>query len=215
MRFTGHLLLVAALLFMSFPVFADKCSMPRFLFDGYVFGSNKSDIESLTGVYHGEGEFVDDLFLSEASFADMPWVLRFEFHFDRLVRISLMETYSQARMEAVTKTLMDLRYELLSLLAGTRKLDFIALLKGGGPDMLEKGLSELKNSGSHTRVTYAWFNTENASKEMKMMSRNLREFLMSVGSETREVEVTLLSGIKEGPPQLLIVDFSFPLLTRQ
>ena len=184
---------------------------PPLLFEKYAYHASRAEIVALPGATEGKEGSAGDILLPEASFAGHNWVPRLEFREEKLVRVSLMAAYSAERMEAVTSSLRDSRYEILALLVDDRSLDFISFLKVDGPRALQEKIGEMLSGGPHRRVTYAWFVTGGLSRDTKIMARNLTDFFMLAPSATREAEVTLLSA-DGGEQAMLLVDFTYPIL---
>ena len=165
----------------------------------------------LPGAAPGKGDFAGDVLLPEADFAGLPWSVRLEFRRDALVRVSLVEAYTGKRLEAVNKSLRDMGFEMLAMLADGVRLDFVAALKVDGPQGLQGRIEKLHKKENPNRMSYAWFDTRKMSRETKVTARNLSELLQVVAAETREAEVTLLGDGKGGIANIL-VDFSLPVL---
>lgn len=209
MRCAPRLFLLPALLLLSFsPAWAAE----PMLFDTYAYGAPRAAMAALPNMKQGEGAFAGALLLDRVSFAGASWNARFEFNEDKLVRVSLMNAYTQDLADGVERHFRENGYEMLAILVGKRELDFVAMLKVGGIQGLEHALEQLHAEGPHPRITRAWFQTRGVSKDIKKMVKNLKEFLMAAPAETREAEVTVLTPSKEGETAMLLVDFSFPIL---
>ena len=105
-------------------------------------------------------------------------------------------------------------FEMLAMLADGVRLDFVAALKVDGPQGLQGRIEKLHKKENPDRISYAWFDTREMSRETKVTARNLSELLQVVAAETREAEVTLLGDGKGGVDNIL-VDFSLPVLELQ
>ena len=202
---------------------ASECAPPQqapsqqnapVLFPPYVFGMPRAQAMKLPGAALGEGDFAGDILLPEASFAGLPWTVRLEFRHDTLVRVSLMEAYSDARLTAVNASLRDTGYEMLAMLADGVRVDFVASLKTDGPEALQKRIKKLHTDKKRERMSYAWFDTRKMSRETKIMARNLSNLLQVVEADTGEAEVSLLGDGKGGVSHIL-VDFTLPVLELQ
>lgn len=191
----------------------DRKSQPA-LFASYIFGLPRAQAVKLPGARPGQGEFANDVILPEATFAGLPWTVRLEFREDALVRVSLMGTGDAQRLAAVNSSLREMGFEMLAMLSDGVRLDFPAILKTGGPDELQRRMKNLLDKKNPVRLSYAWFDTRQISRETKVMTRNLSELLQVVAAETREAEVILL-GDGKGNVVHMLVDFSLPVLELQ
>jgi hypothetical protein len=61
-------------------------------------------------------------------------------------------------------------------------------------------------------MVYAWFDTAEMNREIRMMANSLQQLLMMVSVETREAEVILLRDPDSSAPGALLVSFSYPVL---
>lgn len=197
---------------------ATQCSTDRktqpVLFAPYVFGLPRAQAMKLPGAAPGEGDFAGDVILPEAAFAGLPWTVRLEFRQDALVRVSLMGAGGAKRLAAVNNRLREMGFEMLAMLSDGVRLDFLSTLKIEGSDGLQRRIEKLHDNENPARLSYAWFDTRQISRETKVMTRNLSELLQVVAAETREAEVTLLGDGKGGVGHML-VDFSLPVLELQ
>ena len=206
--------LLLLLFVLLFPPSAFAAEQQPALFADFMLNTPRTDCLAYKGALEGEGEFLGDILLPEQQWLEFAWRIRLSFKADHLVRVSLMSAYSRERMDKVTKHLRSTHHEMLGLVVDKKSLDFISQLKIAGPEGLQQHVSQLLQAGPHKRLTYAWFDTTNVSREMKIMARNLEEYLMMVSSSTREVEVTLLGDGNSGPG-IMLVDFSFPILSAE
>lgn len=189
--------------------FAAPAEQQPELLEGYRYDAPKSAIAAMPGMTEGTAEFAGRLVLQEISFAGLPWRGVFEFANERLVRISLNAPYATQRLNAVREHLRDTGYEALALRADGSFLDFLSYLKIEGPEALNAKVSEMLDKRP-SRLTYAWFATAKIPSGIKRMSRNLTELLAAVDAQTREVELTVLTG-KDGTA-LMLLDFTYPVL---
>ena len=98
----------------------------------WCFGLDREDALHLPNAKAGEGEFAGDVMIPRPNFAGLHWTARLEFRENRLVRVSLMHAYVPARLEAVNIALKAMGFEMLAMLVGDSRLDFVATLKTQG-----------------------------------------------------------------------------------
>lgn len=191
---------------------AENARSAPVLFGDFLWGTPKNELAGRQELSPGEGNFAGDLFLPGAIFADLPWNARLEFADDRLVRVSLMAQYSRQRMDAVTGRLRADKFEMLSVLIDASFLDLVKILKLRGPDGVREEWARFVKDKTPERMVYAWFETTGMSRDMKTMAGSLRQLLLMGPAETREAEVILLRDPAASAPDMLLVDFSFPLM---
>ena len=201
-------LTICALLFG----FASNVWASATLFEDFVWGTPKSELEKLPEASPGEDSFAGDLLLPEAMFASLPWNVQLEFAHERLVRVTLLERYSRERMDAVTRQLRADKFDMLSLLVDDTYMDLLKMLKTVGPDRMREAWTRLVEGKTPERMVYAWFDISEVTDDMKYIANSLGQLLMMVSADTRQAEVILLRDPETSAPGVILVSFSLPVM---